>query len=160
MNGYKSQGTQPASARREQGRERLSRPRSTPPQAESFTSAIKLDHIEANLFDTVAKQVAERLADNQKSNKPTQLRRFYDEICMWSERVNANEEKFDAFLPFIRMLNAKAAYAQERQLVDQNFVKLMRDGLAQVKDAKTMKYFKLFMEAVMGFYKARRPKDS
>ena len=153
MNSYNSTRTQ------DRGRISSAASRSSPPQADLDTSAIKLDPIEANLFDVVAKQVAKTLAD-QKNNKPTQLRRFYDEICMWSERVEANEEKFGEFLPFIRMLNAKAAYAQGRQLVDPNFVKLMRDGLAQVKDAKTMKYFKLFMEAVMGFYKEQRPKDS
>lgn len=160
MNGYKSQGTTSTHGYGERGRGEFASARSSSPQATLDTSAIKLNPIAANLFDTIAKQVAQTLDDNQKSNKPTQLRRFYDEICMWSERVDANEEKFAEFLPFIRMLNAKAAYAQGRQLVDPNFVKLMRDGLAQVQDAKTMKYFKLFMEAVMGFYKEQRPKDS
>ncbi|MEO5369977.1 MAG: type III-A CRISPR-associated protein Csm2 [Magnetococcus sp. DMHC-1] len=126
------------------------------------TSKIKFDTISADLFDAVAREAAEILAKSDKKiNKPTQIRRFYDEICMWAEKVEANDvAKFKEFLPFIKMLNAKAAYAHGRKLVDDNFVKLLRDCLSQVNDPKTMKSFKLFMEALMGFYKEKRPKDS
>ncbi|CAK0771624.1 CRISPR-associated protein Csm2 [Gammaproteobacteria bacterium] len=129
-------------------------------QPPSDTSRIKFDEIDADLFDKIAKNMARKLAENTKSNKPTQLRRFYDEICMWNERVEMEEKRFDELLPFIRMLNAKAAYAKGRNLVDENFVILIRHCLSEVKNPKTMKYFKLFMEAVMGFYKEERPKDS
>ncbi|CAK0751783.1 CRISPR-associated protein Csm2 [Gammaproteobacteria bacterium] len=130
-------------------------------QSPSDISKIKFDKIDADLFDKTAKDMAIKLALNPKSNKPTQLRRFYDEICMWNERVEMEEKRFDELLPFIRMINAKAAYAKGRNgLVDDNFVNLIRHCLSEVKDPKTMKNFKLFMEAVMGFYKEQRPKDS
>jgi len=133
----------------------------TSQQFPSDTSKIKFDKIDASLFDEIARDMAKKLAENSRSNKPTQLRRFYDEICMWSERVEMEEKKFDELLPFIRMLNAKAAYAKGRNgLVDDNFVNLIRHCLSEVKNPKTMKNFKLFMEAVMGFYKELRPKDS
>ncbi|MBF0415318.1 MAG: type III-A CRISPR-associated protein Csm2 [Magnetococcales bacterium] len=117
--------------------------------------------LNAELFNVEAKKVAKKLLENgDEINKPTQLRRFYDEICLWTEKVDGEEHAFQENLPFIRMMNAKAAYANGRKLVDKNFVKLMHDGLSQVKDAATMRHFKLFMEAVMGFYKEMRPKDS
>ncbi|NGZ06563.1 MAG: type III-A CRISPR-associated protein Csm2 [Magnetococcales bacterium] len=117
-----------------------------------------------DLFDAQAQQVATRLSQEQRTNKPSQIRRFYDEICMWNERVNEDpkpEDRFKELLPFIRMLNAKAAYANGRnpQLVDKYFVDLMRGCLKEVNDPDSMKHFKLFMEAVMGFYKQIRPKD-
>ncbi|MBF0214037.1 MAG: type III-A CRISPR-associated protein Csm2 [Magnetococcales bacterium] len=115
--------------------------------------------IDVDLFDGTAKAVAEVLSkpSKDKLNKSTQLRRFYDEICLWDEKVVADVSKFDDMLPFIRMLNAKAAYAKGRELVDDNFVRLMRSCLGQVTNTQTMQHFKLFMEAVMGFYKELRP---
>ena len=67
--------------------------------------------------------------------------------------------KFDEYLPFIRMINAKAAYALGRNLVDDNYVKLINESLKQVDSTETLRNFKLFMEAFMGFYKEKRPKD-
>ncbi|MBF0154074.1 MAG: type III-A CRISPR-associated protein Csm2 [Magnetococcales bacterium] len=117
--------------------------------------------IDKDLFDGVAQTVAKTLASNKKSNKSSQLRRFYDEICMWAEKVGDHEENFHVYLPFIRMLNAKVAYANgRRDLVDVNFVNLINHGLKQVEQPVDLKHFKLFMEAVMGFYKQERPKDS
>jgi len=111
------------------------------------------------LFNGIAKQAAEVIAgDNDKVNKHSQLRRFYDELCMWEEKVSRQPDKFDEHLPFIRMLNAKAAYAEGRnpKLVDRNFVQLLQHTLSEVKDAKTMTTCKLFWEAFMGFYKQFR----
>jgi len=123
------------------------------------TSRIQLKDIKADLFDGVARETAETIADNRNSNKPTQLRRFYEEIVMWESKAGQHPEKFDEYLPFIRMINAKAAYALGRKLVDDNYVKLISDGLQQVDSLKTLRHFKLFMEAFMGFYKEKRPKD-
>ncbi|MBF0109731.1 MAG: type III-A CRISPR-associated protein Csm2 [Magnetococcales bacterium] len=118
------------------------------------------DPLSPDLFDGKAKKVAESL-NIKGTNKPTQLRRFYDEICLWGEKVEADEKRFNEYLPFIRMMNAKAAYAKGRNnLVNETFVKLISHCLGQVTDAKSMGRFKLFMEAVMGFYKELRPKDS
>lgn len=123
------------------------------------TSLIQLKIIKADLFDNVAENAATTIADNRNSNKPTQLRRFYDEIVLWESKVNQQPDRFEEYLPFIRMINAKVAYALGRKLVDENFVKLINDGLRQVDSVDTMRNFKLFMEAFMGFYKEKRPKD-
>jgi len=128
------------------------------------TSRIQLkagdeDHLPADLFDEVARHAAKQVAGdarNQK-NKPSQLRQFYDELVMWEEKVQRDESRFREYLPFIRMLNAKAAYAEGRKHVDQNFVDLMHHCLGQVDDAQALRNFKLFFEAFMGFYKVERP---
>ncbi|MBF0177537.1 MAG: type III-A CRISPR-associated protein Csm2 [Magnetococcales bacterium] len=120
--------------------------------------AIVFDPIDEKLFDGTAKAWAVKLNEAKKeSNKSTQLRRFYDEICMWAEKVGDKKEKYDELIPFIRMLNAKTAYAYGRkELVDKSFVELMDKCLKQVTDPKTLQRFKLFMEAIMGFYKEKR----
>lgn len=114
--------------------------------------------IDPDLFNGIASEVAETIADTKKElNKPTQLRRFYDEIVMWESKAAMNQDKFSEYLPFIRMINAKVAYALGRSLVDRNFVDLISHGLKQVETYQDLRHFKLFMEAFMGFYKQKRP---
>ncbi len=121
--------------------------------------------LDPELFNTVAKLAAEKVASGgDRVNKSTQLRKFYDEIVLWDNKLQMHSkaiqsDKFDEYLPFIRMLNAKVAYAEGRKLVDPNFVLLLNTGLQQVTDPETLHTFKLFMEAFMGFYKQVRPKD-
>ena len=124
------------------------------------TTLIQLKNIKADLFDSVAQETAKIIADTKKeTNKPTQLRRFYDEIVLWESKVSQHPDKFEEYLPFIRMINAKVAYALGRKLVDDNFVKLINDGLRQIDSVDTMRNFKLFMEAFMGFYKENSSLD-
>jgi CRISPR-associated protein Csm2 len=112
-----------------------------------------------DLFDTVAHSAAKVIGSNERGNKPAQIRQFYDELVMWEEKVRQNPaERFPEFLPFIRMLNAKAAYAQGRGHVDENFVALIARCLQQVDSAQTLRNFKLFFEAFLGFYKLEGPK--
>ena len=110
------------------------------------------------LFDTVAHEAAKVIGSNKYGNKPAQIRQFYDELVMWEERVRQDPERFPEFLPFIRMLNAKAAYAQGRGHVDANFVALIACCLGQVNSPQTLRNFKLFFEAFLGFYKLEGPK--
>ena len=71
-------------------------------------------------------------------------------------RASQQPEKFAEFLPFIRMLNAKAAYAEGRKLVDRTFVELLAETLKQVNNMATLTTCKTFWEAFMGFYKQER----
>lgn len=113
------------------------------------------------LFSELSKEAAREINQSGKKdqNKPSQLRRFYDEIVMWEEKIAVQPSKFDEFLPFLRMLNAKAAYAKGRNVVSDAFVCLIEHTLAQVTDSKSMTTCKLFWEAFMGFYKSERPSD-
>ncbi len=130
-------------------------------QNESMQSAKRLLFAPLNteLFNSVAKEKAQMIAENDKANKPSQIRKFYDELCMWENKVSLEPTRFNDYLPFILMLNAKLAYAKGRRLVDDNFTKLIGDCLQQVKDPETLRICKLFFEAFLGFYKELRPSD-
>jgi CRISPR-associated protein Csm2 len=114
--------------------------------------------LDPELFNSVAQEAAKTVASGvDRVNKSTQLRKFYDELVLWDNKVTLHPDKFDEYLPFIRMLNAKVAYAEGRNLVNKNFVDLLHNGLKEVVCAETLHTFKLFMEAFMGFYKQERP---
>jgi CRISPR-associated protein Csm2 len=115
--------------------------------------------LDPDLFNTTAQQAAKAIASNQRGNKPSQLRRFYDELLTWETRVAQRPDKFNECLPLIRMINAKVAYAEGRNLVDSGFVNLMVHTLKEVKDPETLTTCKLFWEAFMGFYKKERPSE-
>ncbi len=120
--------------------------------------------LDADLFAPIAEHCARKvgLQDDgrpRNENKPSQLRKFYDELGMWAERVRAEPDKFAEFLPFIRMLNAKVAYAKGRKLVDANYEALMNHCLKEVTNPDTLHLCKTFFEAFMGYYKVVRPKD-
>lgn len=121
------------------------------------TSDIQFANIKAELFNDTAKRTAQTLASSKSQvNKSTQIRRFYDELLMWEAKVMQAPDKFNEYLPFILMLNAKVAYAQGRGHVDDNFTRFMNHCLGQVKDAATLSTFKLFFEAMLGFYKLEK----
>lgn len=124
------------------------------------TSGIKFKDKSMDLFDGVANRTAETIAQARNENKATQLRKYYDEIIMWEQKVRQSPDKYLEYLPFIKMLNAKVAYAKGRKLVDQNFVDLMRHCTKEIddKDINTFYTFKLFFESFMGFYKMHKPK--
>lgn len=109
------------------------------------------------LFDSTAREAAKKVADvRREMNKGTQVRRFYDELVMWEEKVRQNPERFDEYLPFIRMLKAKAAYAKGRKLVDTVFVELLEQIIDSVNSFGDLRTAKLFFEAFLGFYKVEK----
>ena len=109
------------------------------------------------LFNDIAHQAAKSVGFADKDrNKSTQLRRFYDELILWETRVSQQPDKIAEYLPFIRMLNAKVAYAEGRKLVDATFVQLMHHTLSKVTNATELTACKYFWEAFMGFYKFER----
>lgn len=105
------------------------------------------------LLNETAKEWAEAIGKTKK----TQVRNFYDKILELQERIK--KEDFDDVYPFIKMLNSKVAYAVSRRVVSKEFQDMMEQCLAQItKDAngaKKFDTFKLFFEAVLGFFKGR-----
>lgn len=98
-----------------------------------------------------------KVVSDKKPNRGTQLRRFYDELGLWVERT-PSERELEANLAFVKMLNAKAAYALGRELVDEKFVAWLAAGLMQVPDPskashEALRNLHTLFEAVMGFYK-------
>jgi CRISPR-associated protein Csm2 len=114
------------------------------------------------LFSDIAQNKAQVIAaaGGGRKNKSSQLRKFYDELVMWHDKVafeqngGTKDTKYKELAPFIKMLNAKVAYARGRDHVDTCFEKLFSHVIRQIADPETLKHAKLFMEAFMGFYKA------
>ena len=136
------------------------------------TNSIKLvaDNLPTNLFSQVAEDAAKYVAEwdaqlkraGKNASKPTQLRKFYDEICMWDDKSQRNRDRFKEDLPFILMLKAKAAYSKGRKHVNEHYEKILNHCLDQLvldQKAETLHNLKLFMEAFTGFYKIYKPKD-
>ena len=122
-----------------------------PPRATLFSDDAEAM---AQLLNSSAMNDNGKAAD--KKNKSTQLRRFYDELVGWQERIGNSEEKFKEYEAFIHMLNAKAAYAEGRKLVTKEFVQWMRECIKQVDSPRTLNHFRLHFEAMLGFLKAIR----
>jgi CRISPR-associated protein Csm2 len=87
-------------------------------------------------------------------NKITQLRKFYDEALRYKELVR-NGESINDVLPYLMMLNAKAAYAEGRELITKEFSNMLRTGLEQIESNRpeSIEIFVNFFEAFMGYYK-------
>ena len=115
------------------------------------------------LFDSIAADKAKAVyqAGDGRKNKSTQLRKFYDELVMWFDMVQiertkeAKAAKYTEIAPFIKMMNAKVAYARGRDHVDECFETMFSHLIKQIADPDSLKHAKLFMEAFMGFYKAQ-----
>ncbi len=132
---------------------------------------IKFEPLPAQLFSEIAESYAERIANSGKDkygkakyNKPTQIRKFYDELVMWHERTwtgdpKERELRFKEHEPFIRMLTAKVSYAKGRDHVEANFEAFFNYCIRAVNSAETLRRCKLFIEAFMGFYKSAAGDD-
>ena len=111
--------------------------------------------INTDLFDGVAEQSAQEVsrAGGRNRNKPTQLRKFYDEVLRLESLMKDKPEEFEKNLPYLKMLNAKVAYAKARDLVTEEFRQMIKQGISQVDNPDSLKLFARFFEAFMGYYK-------
>jgi len=117
-------------------------------------------NIDDKLFDSTAQAIAKAIAEEGggRKNKSTQLRKFYDELMMWHDKVFEHgvdrETRYKELAPFIKMLCAKVTYAKGREHVSPGFETLFTHVIRAIYDPDTLKQAKLFIEAFMGFYKA------
>lgn len=107
----------------------------------------------ATIFSEIAQNAAEQIKQNTRKNTTTQIRKFYDELALWNDRVNGKEAIYKELEPFIKMLKAKVAYAKARDHIDDNFLNIFNQVIDEIHCAKTLRDGKLFMEAVIGFCK-------
>jgi CRISPR-associated protein Csm2 len=124
--------------------------------------------LDPNLFADIAQGKAKAIAEEGRGrkNKSTQLRKFYDELVMWHDKVfqargddgktseALRQQEYTQLAPFIKMLCAKVTYAKGRDHVSEGFEKLFTHVIRAVDSPDTLKQAKLFIEAFMGFYKA------
>jgi CRISPR-associated protein Csm2 len=124
-------------------------------------SPIVFGAIDPKLYSDIAEETAKAVGQGggRDRNKPSQLRRFYDELVALQDKVGRDKERFGQHQPFIQMLKAKVAYAQGRGKVDANFVSLLGRVVDQADDPDKLKQARLFMEAFMAFYKVHGPRE-
>lgn len=105
------------------------------------------------LLNVTANEWAEAISKTKK----TQVRNFYEKILELQEEVN--KKGFINVYPFIKMLNSKVAYGVSRRVVSREFQEMMEMCLEQItrdkKGKEKFDIFKLFFEAVLGFFKGR-----
>lgn len=125
--------------------------------------AINLKEPSADFFDREAEEFAKSLIEldfrgkPRKTNKPSQLRRFYDHLVQIDDRVKQVPADFDVLLPDIRMLNAHIAYAYGRELVSEKFKNKMQELIRSIEGTPTTLHnARLFFEATLGFLRAER----
>lgn len=111
--------------------------------------------IDPDLFSVKAEKLAKNIFDegSNKLNKPTQIRKFYDEVLRFGSVLKTNPAEFEAILPYLRMLNAKAAYAMGRDLVSKGFKDFISNSLGQIHDKDDFEAFASLFESFMGYYK-------
>ena len=110
--------------------------------------------IDPELFSSTAEELArkvnqERLASRNTANKPTQLRKFFDEVNRFKGMTQSAPEEFASLLPYVKMLNAKVAYAAGRDLIGATFKDFINDSLKQVNDRRDFELFCAFFEAFL-----------
>ncbi len=125
-----------------------------------FYSDQKSKTVNSDLFSGHAEQWAKAICqsglknDKLEKNKISQIRKFYDEVLTFSEYLRSGED-YRTILPYIKMLNAKVAYAEGRKLVTEDFKAFIKQSLEFVTDddPKAFIVFASFFEAFMGYYK-------
>lgn len=119
---------------------------------------IVLDYTkDPELFNQTALDWAKKIGRGVKN---TQIRFFYDQVLKLYEQskpMDENDFKKD-FLPFVKMLNSKVAYAKTRKsdgkpLINNAFAGMISSCIEQQKTKSDLKVFKLFFESVIGFHK-------
>lgn len=112
--------------------------------------------VNPDLFSDVADKWAANIKESGTregdKNKISQIRKFYDEVLLFASRVRG-EEDFQKMLPYIKMLNAKAAYAKGRKHITEDFKNFISNCLSQIQTKKDFDVFTKFFESFMGYYK-------
>lgn len=109
----------------------------------------------SDIFSDIAESAAKYIIQEGK-NTNTQIRRFYDELVMWNDKVQIGTPKerdyaFKQLEPFIKMMNAKAAYARGRNHIDENFYGVFKQIIKEATSAETLNDAKLFLESIVGY---------
>jgi len=120
----------------------------------------------ARLMDEDAQDLGEALAV-QDQLKPSQLRRYYDDVGNLRARLDAiarkpgpdREQAFTLLRADFKMLKAKAAYARGRQLIPERLLQFFMDHVHSVNSANDFDVFCRHFQAVVAFHKFYKPKD-
>lgn len=121
--------------------------------------------VKPDLFDGVAKKVAESFKGKDRSGKDigvtsTQLRRIFDEVKRFEQILTLQENQWEKQLPYIKMIKSKVAYAVARASkqksaekgVYNNLEAFISSGIDLIKTQEDYHIFVNLFEAAYGFY--------
>ncbi|MFH0727039.1 MAG: type III-A CRISPR-associated protein Csm2 [Pseudomonadota bacterium] len=120
--------------------------------------------LDPTLFSEKAERMAKDMAkENEiskgKENKRTQIRRFYDEVVRLDLLAQKESASWEAILPMVHMLVAKAAYAKGRKLISDGFLDFIKSSVEQIHRQTDLEVFSNYFEAFMGFYRLHGPNN-
>jgi len=120
--------------------------------------------VDPGLFSSQAERFAKKMADDhdhsrRKSNKRTQVRKFFDEVVHLDMTAKSRPDDWPSILPLVHMMTAKAAYAKGRGLVSDAFLEFIKQSVEQVQSPKDLSLFATFFEAFIGFYRLYGPSN-
>ena len=127
-------------------------PKHQPVKIEGF---YKDGKIKEELFDKKAKDIA----DSFYGISGTQLRRIYDEVKRFEQKLNGDVESWSNNFPYIKMVKAKVSYSVARAIKNEskaenayrNLSAFITEGIDLIKDEKDYHVFLSLFEAVYGY---------
>lgn len=114
------------------------------------------DLADDKIFSDYPEELAKLVAENRNANNRTQIRKFYDELVMWDDKVNLDNTEYDKYKVLLKMMKAKIAYSKGRKHIDERFTMLFNKCMDQINSAQKLRQFKLFFEAFMGYYRIEK----
>lgn len=108
--------------------------------------------INSELFTKKADEIARIFNNvNTKLNKPSQIRKFYDELFRIKTLIK-NLNDYKKYYPYIAMVLPKVAYSRGRELISEEFYKFMKWGIENSKNLEDFEVFMNFFEAIIAYY--------
>jgi len=115
--------------------------------------------VDPELFAGTARRIAEEIARDTGGKAPQthQIRRFYSDFLSIRRKIETAsdaEEEFRRQLPYIRMAQAKAAYALQRGNINKRFQEFIGE-VARIESRRDFEVFCTLFEAVIAYYPKR-----
>lgn len=128
------------------------------PTPEKISYYDQNNNLRPQLLDEDAEQWAKKLS----SVRSSQLRRFYDTVLALDRQIqqeaegggpDKREAAFQRLRAQFKMLRSKAAYAQKRNNLPEDFLKFFVNHTSSVQTVRDFDAFRQHFEAVMGFHR-------
>jgi len=123
--------------------------------------------VKSDLLDKTAEEIAKSFVHVYKDNKGydkgygvgrTQLRRLFNEVKRFEQKLDGTENTWKKHFPYIKMIKSKAYYNIIRASKDGNkdvynrLSDFITDGINLINEEKDYQVFTALFEAVYGFY--------
>jgi len=111
--------------------------------------------VDCFLNKNVKEDGRDKRGNPRKKLSYSQIRKFYDEVLNFKNRLDNGEDFLD-LLPYFRMLKAKANVAYQRDVINTNFKTFIDKNVDYVgEDKEKFKIFCTFFEAVVAYSKGK-----